>query len=539
MRGRRWLFRLVAIALAWAVLPGSALGDTLCVGNPGGSCDQSFAGDGTGLQNALDAAQTPAHSGDDTVRIDAGNYTGLFTYGINSNGNVSIIGAGPAQTTLTMAPQPVSESVITLSPAGQAISDLSISVPEDSDPVGTHTEIGLNMSGTTATDVQVTSPTGDNVEAVRMNGGTFQSGSISLALGPPSTTHGNLAILASGDATVRDATVVAELGVKHNIGTGSVTRARITASFEGVEEAAGTTNVDDAEITTINAAGLPPAIGIAADNRNNGTSNTDMTVNARHLTIVGGGAGTIGALAIAVGNDSMPDTIGLANATVNLADSVISGPAIALEAIADNHRTATINTDYSNYNPATNVLNNDAHGNVGFFGFPAVNPSTQTNLAPGFVDPGGGDFHLMPGSPLIDAGDPAGGGPLTDLDGHPRVVAGTCGAARRDIGAYEFQSSCPTPPPQAAADTTPPQTKIDKGPSKKTSKPTAKFRFESSEAGSTFECRLDRKPFKRCRSPKSYRHLRPGRHVFKVRATDPAGNTDATPAKRKFTVLEA
>jgi hypothetical protein len=537
MTQRRRLFLLVAIAPGLAALPASALADTLCVGNPGGSCDQSFTGDGTGLQNALDAAQTPAHSGNDTVRIDAGTYTGLFSYGTNSQGNVSIVGAGPSQTTLTMAPQPVSQSVITLGPAGQAISDLSISVPEDSDPVGTHSETGLSMTGSTATNLQVTSPTGDNIQGVVMFGGTFQNGSISLALGAPSATNGNAAILASGDATVRDTSAVALLGIKHNSGTGFVTRARITASFEGIEEAAGTTNVDDAEITTVNHAGLPPGVGIAADNRNNGTSNTDMTINARHLTIVGGGAGTIGAFAVAVGNDAMPDTVGLANATVNLADSVISGPAIALEASADNHRDATINTEYSNYDPATDVLNNNAHGNG--LGFPAINASNQTNFGPGFVDPGGGDFHLMPGSPLIDAGDPAGVGPLSDLDGNPRVVAGNCGAARRDIGAYEFQPSCPAPPPQPVTDTSPPQTKIDKGPHKKTSKTTAKFRFESSEAGSTFECKLDRKPLRRCRSPKTYRHLRPGRHVFMVRATDAAGNTDATPAKRKFTVLEA
>jgi hypothetical protein len=29
-----------------------------------------------------------------------------------------------------------------------------------------------------------------------------------------------------------------------------------------------------------------------------------------------------------------------------------------------------------------------------------------------------------------------------------------------------------------------------------------------------------------------------GKHVFKVKATDAAGNTDPAPAKRKFTVLE-
>lgn len=87
-------------------------------------------------------------------------------------------------------------------------------------------------------------------------------------------------------------------------------------------------------------------------------------------------------------------------------------------------------------------------------------------------------------------------------------------------------------------DTTPPDTKIVKGPPKKTHKTTVKFKFTSTEAGSTFQCKLDRKPFKTCSSPKKYKKLKPGKHVFKVRAIDMAGNVDPTPAKRKFTVLK-
>ena len=65
----------------------------------------------------------------------------------------------------------------------------------------------------------------------------------------------------------------------------------------------------------------------------------------------------------------------------------------------------------------------------------------------------------------------------------------------------------------------------------------AKFKFTSTEAGSTFQCKLDRKPFKSCRSPKKYSGLKPGKHVFKVRAIDAAGNTDSSPAVKKFKVL--
>jgi CSLREA domain-containing protein len=85
-------------------------------------------------------------------------------------------------------------------------------------------------------------------------------------------------------------------------------------------------------------------------------------------------------------------------------------------------------------------------------------------------------------------------------------------------------------------DTIAPTVKITKGPKANSTSTTAKFKFKANEAGSTFQCRLDKGKFKNCRSPKTYKKLKPGKHVFKVRATDQAGNVGAA-AKRKFTVL--
>jgi CSLREA domain-containing protein len=90
--------------------------------------------------------------------------------------------------------------------------------------------------------------------------------------------------------------------------------------------------------------------------------------------------------------------------------------------------------------------------------------------------------------------------------------------------------------PPLATDTKPPTVTITKAPKAKSSKTTAKFKFKSNEAGSTFQCKLDKGKFKTCRSPKTYKKLKPGKHVFKVRATDKAGNVGKV-AKRKFTVL--
>src|SRR5215210_6490898 len=86
------------------------------------------------------------------------------------------------------------------------------------------------------------------------------------------------------------------------------------------------------------------------------------------------------------------------------------------------------------------------------------------------------------------------------------------------------------------ADTTPPETTIDSGPSGTASSSSASFTFSSNEANSTFECKLDAGTFGSCSSPKSYTGLSEGSHTFSVRATDGAGNVDATPAARTWTV---
>jgi Ca2+-binding RTX toxin-like protein len=61
------------------------------------------------------------------------------------------------------------------------------------------------------------------------------------------------------------------------------------------------------------------------------------------------------------------------------------------------------------------------------------------------------------------------------------------------------------------------------------------FVFNASEPGASFRCRLDRRPFRPCRSPRVYR-VSPGRHTFRVFAIDASGNRDPSPALRRFRV---
>lgn len=89
------------------------------------------------------------------------------------------------------------------------------------------------------------------------------------------------------------------------------------------------------------------------------------------------------------------------------------------------------------------------------------------------------------------------------------------------------------PPPPVPLPLDPPETDIVKI---RTGDHAAKVRFRSDDPGATFECKLDKRGFRDCESPKRYRELDPGRHKVKVRAGDSAGNVDPTPAKRKFRI---
>ncbi|HWI96129.1 MAG TPA: hypothetical protein VNS60_08705 [Solirubrobacterales bacterium] len=82
-----------------------------------------------------------------------------------------------------------------------------------------------------------------------------------------------------------------------------------------------------------------------------------------------------------------------------------------------------------------------------------------------------------------------------------------------------------------------PQTILRGKPGKKIHDRTPTFRFASNESGSTFQCKLDGKPFRSCHSPFTSKPLALGRHTFKVRARDDSGKLDPSPASYGFKVL--
>lgn len=113
---------------------------------------------------------------------------------------------------------------------------------------------------------------------------------------------------------------------------------------------------------------------------------------------------------------------------------------------------------------------------------------------------------------------------------------------------YSFQVVLPGPSlPSGPAPNSPvpiltpvsaPQTTISAKPAARTVDRTPTFRFGSSPTGASYECQIDRGPFKPCRSPFTTKALAPGRHTFKVRAVV-GGLTDASPASFSFKVAKA
>ncbi|MDP1825371.1 MAG: Ig-like domain-containing protein [Archangium sp.] len=95
----------------------------------------------------------------------------------------------------------------------------------------------------------------------------------------------------------------------------------------------------------------------------------------------------------------------------------------------------------------------------------------------------------------------------------------------------------PTPASRTwTVDTSVPDTTITSGPTGTVSSSTAVFTFTSDESPVSFECNLDGAGFAACAASPTFTALADGSHTLLVRALDAAGNADATPASRTWTV---
>ncbi|HEX5983391.1 MAG TPA: choice-of-anchor Q domain-containing protein [Solirubrobacterales bacterium] len=186
---------------------------------------------------------------------------------------------------------------------------------------------------------------------------------------------------------------------------------------------------------------------------------------------------------------------------------------------------------------ASGGYNLDEDGSCGF-GEGSDLVSVVAGLDPVLRDNGGPTptHALLPGSIAIDRGRSFGSG--IDQRGLPRpsdfaAIADKEGGDGSDIGAFELQAPPPSPVLVSVwpGDRVPPNTRIVSGPPRSSYKRVAKFRFASTEPQSTFQCKLDKRRWRRCRNPFKRKVRAGAKHLFRVRAIDRFGNVDPTPAR--------
>ncbi len=138
----------------------------------------------------------------------------------------------------------------------------------------------------------------------------------------------------------------------------------------------------------------------------------------------------------------------------------------------------------------------------------------------------------LPGSGQITANQ-------TDANGNSSELSAAVTYAPLQPGPGDGPGDPPgeaQPPADPPADTDPPETSFTKRVKRLLKSSSVRFRYGADESGATFECKLDRRPFKPCGSSRRLRNLRNGRHTFQVRAIDLAGNVYLSMARVRFKV---
>jgi hypothetical protein len=116
------------------------------------------------------------------------------------------------------------------------------------------------------------------------------------------------------------------------------------------------------------------------------------------------------------------------------------------------------------------------------------------------------------------------------------------GPHRFDVRATDFDANVDLSPATRSftVDTVAPETTIVTGPSGTIETDSASFTYAGSADATSFECRLDGAAFADCPAEgDTLAGLALGDHAFAVRSRDAAGNIDASPAERTFTVVSA
>jgi hypothetical protein len=405
-RGARWLAVGVAALFAVGALPAAAGATDYCVA-PTTACGGTTV---NSLEQALDQADNAADA--DRIFLGAATYTAPTAsgYTYSSTYPVEIIGNGTGETILT-SPPGASTVFAFHAGAGSLVHDLTIRLPQNA----ANGHMGLVTSNAARWIEVIEHQTQSNPRSgVGLGeGATLEDSRVTLAGAPYPTVAVELA---DSEPKIRRSTLSAWTAVKSYGGT--IERSRLIGTDAGVAAQGGVTALGRSVVRLTEGNG----VGIYAS----AASGSHTVLNADGVTIVGPG----------LANTDAADVFnGFAPAEavdLSLTNSIIRGFEHPLRADAAGSGQAKIAISYSDYDPSGNATSGGPNA--------VIAEANVSNVGDaGFVDPTGGDFRLLPGSPLLDTGDPATPQGL-DLDGNPLVADGNAdGSARRDLGAYELQ----------------------------------------------------------------------------------------------------
>jgi hypothetical protein len=229
-------------------------------------------------------------------------------------------------------------------------------------------------------------------------------------------------------------------------------------------------------------------------------------------------------------------------------------------------RTETVATDGSGIATSSTLT---ANGEDGDWEVTATGPSDETpatfklenetgeaaaidlQLNPASIEGNGVSTGTATAHVTDEFGNPISGETVTITTDGSQDVSAVTGGANGNYSAFITSSPMAETATITATDTTPapdltataeltqtadvtgPDVVITKHPNARTKRKHVEFRFEQQDPDVDFlECKLDKDDWEACSSPREYK-VRIGKHKFKVRATDLAGNT-GDPDRYKF-----
>ena len=145
-------------------------------------------------------------------------------------------------------------------------------------------------------------------------------------------------------------------------------------------------------------------------------------------------------------------------------------------------------------------------------------------------------------TPSPPPGEESGGGSGEESGGGSSGGSGAGGGSGSGDSEPAASGGGSAPPVQLTPGGDPyvaPVTRITFGPAFKTRarRPVFRFADATGQPGTRFICRLDRSKWRSCASPVRLKHVRRGRHVFRVKAVNAVGTWEARPTRRAFKLV--